>query len=312
MNNRLPRAVFIMGPTASGKTELATQICERLPCEIISVDSAMIYRGMNIGTAKPKAEVLKRAPHHLIDILSPKEVYSASDFRHDALEKMKKTTDAGKIPVLVGGTMLYFKVLLKGLSPLPKADVKVRAYIARDAQLRGWKALHHDLQKIDPKAAQRIHPNDPQRLSRALEVFHVSGQTLTALIAKGGDQLSYNVQQFAIAPRARDVLNTQIKKRFHAMLEDGFESEVQRLLNCGDLHANLPSIRCVGYRQMWSYLQGEIDYEEMQYRAVVATQQLSKRQMTWLKNWQNLVWLEIGAMSNLDRVLSSINTYNVL
>ena len=307
MTEQKPPAIFIMGPTAAGKTQLAMDLYERLPCEVISVDSAMIYKGMDIGTAKPSSAELTRVPHHLIDFLDPSEHYSAADFRQDALKKMKQATDTGKIPVLVGGTMLYFKALLEGLSPLPSADPNVRSDIVDQAQKRGWDALHEDLREIDPVAAARIHPNDPQRLSRALEVFHISGKTLTELTAQSGDTLSYNVTQFAIAPEQRHVLHSHIEKRFHAMLAQGFEAEVQRLFERSDLHLDLPSIRCVGYRQMWEYLQGKMDYEEMQYRAIVATRQLAKRQMTWLKNWSNLTWLETGASSNIDCVLSSLD-----
>lgn len=303
--HKKPFAVFIMGPTAAGKTQLAMDLYERLPCEIISVDSAMIYRGMDIGTAKPSAAELARVPHHLIDFLDPAEHYSAACFRQDALKKMTQATNSGKIPVLVGGTMLYFKALLEGLSPLPSADPNVRSHITREAQKRGWDALHEDLRKIDPVAAVRIHPNDPQRLSRALEVFHISGKTLTQLTARSRDVLSYDVQQFAIAPKEKHVLHAHIEKRFHAMLEYGFEAEVQGLFERGDLHVDLPSIRCVGYRQMWEYLQGNMDYEEMQYRTIVATRQLAKRQMTWLRSWSNITWLETGALNNIDCVLKS-------
>ncbi|XTZ40612.1 tRNA (adenosine(37)-N6)-dimethylallyltransferase MiaA [Salmonella enterica] len=288
----LPKAIFLMGPTASGKTALAIALRKVLPVELISVDSALIYRGMDIGTAKPTAEELAAAPHRLLNILDPAQAYSAADFRRDALAAMKEITDAGRIPLLVGGTMLYFKALLEGLSPLPSADPQVRAEIEKQAAERGWEALHQQLREIDPVAATRIHPNDPQRLSRALEVFFISGKTLTDLTQTSGDALPYKVQQFAIAPASRELLHQRIEQRFHQMLASGFEAEVRALFARGDLHTDMPSIRCVGYRQMWSYLEGEIQYDEMVYRGICATRQLAKRQMTWLRGWEGVHWLE--------------------
>ena len=277
----LPKAIFLMGPTASGKTALAIALRKVLPVELISVDSALIYRGMDIGTAKPDAAELSAAPHRLLDILDPAEAYSAADFRRDALAAMADIVAAGRIPLLVGGTMLYFKALLEGLSPLPSADPEVRARIEQQAAEQGWNALHQQLQEIDPVAAARIHPNDPQRLSRALEVFFISGKTLTEL-----------VHQFAIAPASRELLHQRIEQRFHQMLASGFEAEVRALFARGDLHTDMPSIRCVGYRQMWSYLNGEIPYDEMVYRGVCATRQLAKRQVTWLRGWEGVHWLD--------------------
>ena len=251
----LPKAIFLMGPTASGKTALAIALRKVLPVELISVDSALIYRGMDIGTAKPDAAELSAA-------------------------------------LLVGGTMLYFKALLEGLSPLPSADPEVRARIEQQAAEQGWNALHQQLQEIDPVAAARIHPNDPQRLSRALEVFFISGKTLTELTQTSGDALPYKVHQFAIAPASRELLHQRIEQRFHQMLASGFEAEVRALFARGDLHTDMPSIRCVGYRQMWSYLNGEIPYDEMVYRGVCATRQLAKRQVTWLRGWEGIHWLD--------------------
>lgn len=291
-NNSLPPAIFIMGPTASGKTALAMSLRQRFPVELISVDSALIYRGMDIGTAKPTAEELAQAPHRLIDIRDPAESYSAADFRADALREMAAITAEGKIPLLVGGTMLYFKALLEGLSPLPAADPEVRAQIEKQAQELGWEALHRQLQQVDPVSAARIHPNDPQRLSRALEVFLISGKTLTELTKISGETLPYNVQQFAIAPATREQLHQRIALRFEQMMAAGFEAEARALFERGDLHTDLPSVRCVGYRQMWSYLEGEIDYDEMVYRGVCATRQLAKRQMTWLRGWESVHWLD--------------------
>ena len=291
-NNSLPPAIFIMGPTASGKTALAMSLRQRFPVELISVDSALIYRGMDIGTAKPTAEELAQAPHRLIDIRDPAESYSAADFRADALREMAAITAEGKIPLLVGGTMLYFKALLEGLSPLPPADPDVRAQIEKQAQELGWEALHRQLQQVDPVSAARIHPNDPQRLSRALEVFLISGKTLTELTKISGETLPYNVQQFAIAPATREQLHQRIALRFEQMMAAGFEAEAKALFERGDLHTDLPSVRCVGYRQMWSYLEGEIGYDEMVYRGICATRQLAKRQMTWLRGWESVHWLD--------------------
>lgn len=297
-----------MGPTASGKTALAMALRQNLPVEIISVDSALIYRGMDIGTAKPGADELARAPHRLIDIRDPAEAYSAADFRRDALKEMAEITEAGRIPLLVGGTMLYFKALLEGLSPLPPADPEVRARIEREAETLGWQALHRQLQQLDPIAANRIHPNDPQRLSRALEVFFVSGNTLTELTKISGEALAYRVHQFAIAPLDRALLHQRIAQRFHQMLAAGFEHEVSTLFARGDLHREMPSLRCVGYRQMWSYLADETDYDDMVFRGICATRQLAKRQMTWLRGWHDVHWLDSdGPAAALDRVLQVVS-----
>ncbi len=281
-----------MGPTASGKTALAIRLRQKLPVELISVDSALVYKGMDIGTAKPDAHELSQAPHRLLDIIDPAQAYSAADFRRDALQAMAEIVAAGRIPLLVGGTMLYFKALLEGLSPLPSADPTIRAEIERQAAEQGWDALHRKLQDIDPVAAQRIHPNDPQRLSRALEVFFISGKTLTELTQTSGEALPYQVHQFAIAPASRELLHQRIEQRFHQMLASGFEAEVRALFARGDLHTDMPSVRCVGYRQMWSYLAGEISYDEMVYRGICATRQLAKRQMTWLRGWEGVHWLD--------------------
>ncbi|MDR0217707.1 MAG: tRNA (adenosine(37)-N6)-dimethylallyltransferase MiaA [Enterobacteriaceae bacterium] len=291
-NQHLPTAIFIMGPTASGKTALSIALRQHLPVELISVDSALIYRGMDIGTAKPSAEEQALAPHRLIDILDPAEVYSAADFRRDALEQMAEITAAGRIPLLVGGTMLYFKALLEGLSPLPSANPEIREQIEQQAAEHGWEALHQQLQEIDPVSAARIHPNDPQRLIRALEVFRISGKTLTTLIETSGEILPYRVHQFAISPANREILHQRIAARFEKMIKSGFEDEVKALYARSDLHTDLPSIRCVGYRQMWSYLAGEISHDEMVYRGICATRQLAKRQITWLRGWDNVTWLD--------------------
>ncbi|MDF2180402.1 tRNA (adenosine(37)-N6)-dimethylallyltransferase MiaA [Aliiglaciecola sp. CAU 1673] len=305
MNNQaLPPAIFLMGPTASGKTDLAIRLTQTLPCEIISVDSAMIYRGMDIGTAKPSAEELALAPHRLIDILDPAESYSAADFRADALREMADIRVNGNIPLLVGGTMMYFKVLLEGISPLPSADADIRAEIEQQAEQNGWQTLHDELAAIDPVAANRIHPNDPQRLTRALEVYRLTGQSLTTLTEQQGEPLPYRVSQFAIAPADRAVLHNRIALRFEQMIAQGFEEEVKKLYTRKDLHLNLPSIRCVGYRQMWEHLDGRYDHDEMVYRAIVATRQLAKRQLTWLRSWQSVHWLDTFAEDKLDRLVA--------
>lgn len=306
--NKKPTAIFLMGPTASGKTALASALYKHLPVDVISVDSALIYRGMDIGTAKPTAAELLDTPHRLIDIRDPVESYSAADFRADALKEMADIVAAGRIPLLVGGTMLYFKALLEGLSPLPPADNAVRGRIEQDAERLGWGTLHQQLLQIDPIAGARIHPNDPQRLSRALEVFYISGKTLTELTQVAGDALPYLVHQFAISPSSRELLHQRIEDRFHQMVAAGFEDEVKSLMARGDLHPDLPAIRCVGYRQMWSYLNGEIDHDEMVYRGVCATRQLSKRQMTWLRGWEGINWLNSEDLSHsLERVVGVVS-----
>ena len=303
---RLP-VIFLMGPTAAGKTDLAISLCQHLNTEIISVDSALIYRNMDIGTAKPTQQELALAPHRLIDILDAKESYSVADFRQDALKHIDQLHQQGKIPVLVGGTMMYFKALLEGISPLPEADPNIRAELEQEALKEGWPALHQQLQGIDPVAAERIKPNDSQRINRALEVYRISGKPMTELQQVKSAPLPFDVLQFAIAPTDRSVLHQRIEKRFKIMLEQGFESEVKALYQRGDLTTSLPSIRCVGYRQMWDYLDGLVEYDDMVFRGIAATRQLAKRQLTWLRSWQEVTWLESGAEENLQRVLSSLS-----
>ena len=305
-----PLAIFLMGPTASGKTDLAIQLRQQLPVEVISVDSALIYRGMDIGTAKPSKAELALAPHRLIDICDPAESYSAANFRTDALREMQEISAQGKIPLLVGGTMLYYKALLEGLSPLPSADDKVRSEIEAKATLIGWAGLHQELSKIDPISAQRINPNDSQRINRALEVFYLTGKTLTELTAQKGEALPYDILQFAIAPEQREVLHLRIEQRFHKMIELGFQQEVEKLYRRPDLNENLPSIRCVGYRQMWEYLRGDYDHDEMVFRGICATRQLAKRQITWLRGWTSPIqWLDsLQPAQALEKVLVSVST----
>ena len=304
-----PLAIFLMGPTASGKTDLAIQLRQQLPVEVISVDSALIYRGMDIGTAKPSKAELALAPHRLIDICDPAESYSAANFRTDALREMQEISAQGKIPLLVGGTMLYYKALLEGLSPLPSADEKVRSEIEAKAELIGWAGLHQELSKIDPISAQRINPNDSQRINRALEDFYLTGKTLTELTAQKGEALPYDILQFAIAPEQREVLHLRIEQRFHKMIELGFQQEVEKLYRRADLNENLPSIRCVGYRQMWEYLRGDYDHDEMVFRGICATRQLAKRQITWLRGWTSPIqWLDsLQPAQALEKVLTSVS-----
>ncbi|MBV4498726.1 tRNA (adenosine(37)-N6)-dimethylallyltransferase MiaA [Pseudomonas sp. SWRI12] len=321
--NPLPPAIFLMGPTAAGKTDLAIELTKVLPCELISVDSALVYRGMDIGTAKPSKALLAEFPHRLIDILDPAEAYSAADFRRDALQAMAEITARGKIPLLVGGTMLYYKALVEGLADMPAADPEVRAQIEEEAARLGWQALHEQLAVIDPESAARIHPNDPQRLSRALEVYRVSGQSMTALrqrqtaqsteaAASGLQQLPYTVANLAIAPANRQVLHRRIEQRFTLMLEQGFIDEVVALRERSDLHAGLPSMRAVGYRQVWDYLDGKLTSAEMQERGIIATRQLAKRQFTWLRSWTDLHWLDSLDCDNLPRALKYLGTISIL
>lgn len=281
-----------MGPTASGKTDLAVELVQRLPCDIVSVDSALVYRGMDIGTAKPDAQTLAAAPHRLIDICDPAEAYSAARFRTDALREMAVISAAGRIPLLVGGTMLYYRALQQGLADMPDADPEVRARLEEEMRRAGLAALHARLAEVDPVAAGRIHPNDPQRTLRALEVWELTGEPLSQLQAKAArDALPYRVLKLARAPRERAVLRERIARRFQAMLAQGFEDEVRTLLARGDLSPDLPSMRSVGYRQMLEYLRGEVDHSQMTERAIAATRQLAKRQMTWLRSEADLHWL---------------------
>lgn len=297
-----------MGPTASGKTDLAMKLSDLVNGELISVDSALIYRDMDIGTAKPTAQELAQYPHKLISFLDPKESYSAADFRTDALTAIAQAYDAGKTPILVGGTMMYFKSLIEGMSNLPEADPKIRAQIEMLAQQQGWQYLHQQLAQVDPVAAERIHPNDPQRINRALEVYMISGQSMTELQQKEKESFPYPVKQFAFQCEDKTLLHQRIEKRFEIMLQQGFEQEVRALYQRGDLHLDLPSMRSVGYRQMWEYLAGDLNREEMIFRGVVATRQLAKRQLTWLRNWQDMIPLVIGQeKENLQRITKALS-----
>ena len=283
-----------MGPTASGKTGLAVELCQRFPVEIISVDSALVYRGMDIGTAKPDAETLKLAPHRLIDIRDAAETYSAAEFCEDALREMRTITAAGKIPLLVGGTMLYFRALEYGLSELPAADQDVRKRLEQQAAEIGWSGMHDLLKQKDPQAASRIHPNDPQRIQRALEVISVSGQSMSDLYDKtSAYELDYRLHKIVISPEPRSVLHQRIEQRFDMMIAAGFVDEIKGLYARSDLNPALPSMRAVGYRQAWEWLEGKTTFEEMREKAIVATRQLAKRQLTWLRRESASVWYDL-------------------
>lgn len=305
-NSTLP-IICIMGPTASGKTALAMGLYDNLPVDIISVDSALVYKGMDIGTAKPTEEELKNYPHQLIDLIEPEQSYSASDFCSDALKAIDESHQNGRIPVLVGGTMMYFKSLLEGISPLPAADESIRKEIELEAKTQGWEALHKQLAEFDPVSAERIHQNDPQRLSRAIEVYRLTGKSLTELTAVKGSSLKGNVLQFALVPKDRSLLHERIEIRFNQMITQGFEEEVVTLRENKNLHADLPSIRCVGYSQMWQYLNGECDHKEMIFRGVCATRQLAKRQLTWLRSWQGATLLNMEDENNLEQILTTVS-----
>lgn len=303
----LPTAVFLMGPTASGKTDLAVALREQLPFELISVDSALVYRGMDIGTAKPDAALLARAPHRLIDIREPNQPYSAAEFRDDALREMVSIVAAGRIPLLVGGTMLYFRALEHGLSALPTADPVVRERLERLAAELGWEAMHARLAEVDPVAAARIHCKDPQRIQRALEVYEISGRPMSELQAAAArERLPYRLIKLALVPQDRALLHRRIEQRFLQMLRAGFIDEVVRLRARGDLRAEMPSMRSVGYRQVWEYLDGDYDYDEMTRRGVAASRQLAKRQLTWLRSDHNVSNFLIDETNLFDRVLKSL------
>lgn len=291
----LPPAIFLMGPTAAGKTALALSLRDALPVEIISVDSSQVYRGMDIGTAKPTREEQARAPHRLIDIRDPEQTYSAADFCADALREMNAITRSGKIPLLVGGTMFYFHALEFGLSGLPSADAEIRARLSDEAATVGWTAMHRRLQDIDPDSAARIHPHDAQRIQRALEIHAVTGQSPSALnTANPAVSLPYQLVKIALWPQDRRLLHERIAHRFHAMLQQGFIAEVEQLYCRDGLTGTMPSIRTVGYRQIWEYLTNTINYNEMTTQAIAATRQFAKRQITWLRKYTDVNAFDSG------------------
>lgn len=280
-----------MGPTAAGKTDLAIKLVQNYQCDIISVDSAMVYRDLNIGSAKPSASELALAPHRLIDICDPSDPYSAARFRDDALSEMAEVTSKGRVPLLVGGTMLYYKALLEGMDNLPDSNPDIRQSLQQQLEKEGLSTLHQRLAEVDPISAQRINSNDPQRTLRALEVYAITGKPLSALHAEQEKQeFPYQLLQMAVAPEDRSFLHQRIETRFHAMIEEGFIQEVEKLFQREDLHSELPAIRSVGYRQIWQYLEGQLTLEEAIEKGIIATRQLAKRQFTWLRSWKDLHW----------------------
>ncbi|MFN3884111.1 MAG: tRNA (adenosine(37)-N6)-dimethylallyltransferase MiaA [Rhodocyclaceae bacterium] len=284
-NSALPPAIALIGPTASGKTEFALKIASRFPVEIVSLDSAQVFIGMDIGTAKPDIETLARFPHHLIDLITPEERYSAARFRADALRVMNEIVARGHVPLLVGGTMLYFKALIEGLAELPTADPALRAAIDAEALVRGWPALHAELAQHDPETAARVAPTDGQRIQRALEVLRLTGRPLSELLQRHGeDALPYRLLTIALTPADRRLLHERIARRFRAMLATGLVGEVEALRARYRLSAELPSMRCVGYRQVWQMLEGKLPAEELAERGIFATRQFAKRQLTWLRS----------------------------
>ncbi len=311
MQDTRPPAILLMGPTAAGKTDLAIALHERLGCELISVDSAMVYRGMDIGSAKPSAEELARAPHRLIDIRDPVEAYSAADFREDALREMRQISAAGRIPLLVGGTIMYLKRLMEGVANLPASAPGVRDDLEAFVAARGLAALHDELARVDPVSARRIHPNDPQRLMRALEVFRVSGFTLTELWNRQRPEtFPWRTLSIGLTPFDRRDLHERIETRFEAMLGAGLIEEVASLRARDGLHPGLPSMKSVGYRQAWAYLDGEMDRESLRWRGIVATRQLAKRQLTWMRSWHGLHWVDSLGVDPLGEVVKLVREFS--
>jgi tRNA dimethylallyltransferase len=303
----LPLAIFLMGPTASGKTAVAVELSHTMPVEIISVDSAMVYRDMNIGTAKPDSATLARAPHHLIDIRDPTDAYSAAAFCHDALRLMQDITQRGKVPLLVGGTMLYFKALREGLSVLPQADATVRAALDAEIAQHGIKHLHNELALVDTETAARLNPNDTQRIQRAMEIFRITGKPMSTMIKnKANSILPYRILPIALIPGNRSALHQRISTRFKSMIELGLVDELLSLRNIYQLHPDLPSMRCVGYRQAWQFLDGEIDEDKLLETGIAATRQLAKRQLTWLRSMPDSLEIDCLATDLLQQVRAVI------
>jgi tRNA dimethylallyltransferase len=307
MHDKLPPAIFLMGPTASGKTGLAVELVRRLPLDIISVDSALVYRGMDIGTAKPGPEILAKAPHRLIDIRDPLEAYSAAEFRTDALAAMAGISARGRVPLLVGGTFLYFRALEQGLSDMPAAAPEIRARLEAEARRDGLECLHARLARVDPVAAARIHVTDPQRILRALEVYEQTGEPMSVFHARGRNAaFPYRLLKLALLPQDRTILHDRIAARFSAMLAAGLVAEVRRLYLRGDLTPELPAMRAVGYRQVWAHLAGEIGYEELPERGIVATRQYARRQLTWLRGEANIEHYAADHTLVADRVAERV------
>lgn len=302
-----PPAIILMGPTASGKTAISAQLAQSLACEIISVDSGQIYREMNIGTAKPEAEFMQRTPHHGIDIIEPHESYSAAKFRDDALTHMREITERGKIPLLVGGSMLYFKALIEGLNDLPEADPMVRLMIDTLAEEKGWPGVHANLMAVDPETAARLEPNDAQRIQRAMEIYHLTGKPMSEWLAKPKYvYFPYTPITLAITPDDRSVLHARIATRFDDMLKAGLVDEVARLREEYVLEADMPSMRCVGYRQTWQHLNGAYGLDELREKGIAATRQLAKRQLTWLRAMEDIATFDCLAPDVEARILEYI------
>ena len=303
-------AYALLGPTASGKSALALALAEEIPLEIVSLDSAQVYRGMDVGTAKPASADRGRVPHHLIDIIDPDQSYSAGRWRSDAIGRIAEILDRKKTPLLVGGTMLYYRALVAGLDTLPQADPVLRREIDAEAARRGWPALHAELEKADPKTARRLAPNDAQRIQRALEVWRLTGKTLSSLQGVSKQDLPFKVRAFALIPSSREALHEQIALRFEAMLKAGLLDELEALRKRFKLAAGMPSMRSVGYRQAWEFLEGRLGRAEMRDQAVAATRQLAKRQLTWLRSFRDLVRLDAGseqdAQAALERLLREL------
>lgn len=310
MNPVAPPAIFLLGPTAAGKTDLAVALVEELNCEIISVDSALVYRGMDIGTAKPDAATLQRAPHRLVDIRDPAESYSAGDFGRDAQQAMQEITAAGKTPLLVGGTSLYYQRLLAGESNLPQADPLIRERLTAELQQLGCPAMHQRLADIDPESAAKIAATDPQRTLRALELWELTGKTRSQLWQEQiRPEFPWRLLQLGLTPAERSTLHQRIAERFAKMLEQGFIEEVEALRARDDLHLGLPSMRAVGYRQVWQYLDGDYDRAALLDKGVAATRQLAKRQLTWMRSWQKLNWIQSDAADLVPVTLAAVRAF---
>lgn len=306
-NSKLPQAIFLMGPTASGKTSVAVELVKHLPVELISVDSALVFRDMDIGTAKPDAATLARAPHHLIDIIAPTEAYSAAAFRHDALRLMADITQRGRIPLLVGGTMLYFKALREGLSDLPPSNSEIRAALDAEIAQHGIEHLHSQLAAVDAETAARLHSTDTQRIQRAMEIYRITGQPMSALIAgQQSAELPYRIIPIALIPSDRAQLHARIATRFKAMLEQGLVDELHMLREKYPLHPNMTAMRCVGYRQAWQFMEGEISDVQLLETGIAATRQLAKRQLTWLRSTQDIIELDCLAPDLAQAVLDKL------